>query len=526
MQGHERLLATPRINRSIRKWRQNRSSTIAIVAIALALATFTWLSVVFSPARSHLQEWQGSPLAFPWEPFGHDEEEEAQDQDSGSMAITGNMTGAFMHSTDRSKRSFKAGNLSLDQVVFGIGGSAQYWDKRKEFVKLWFEPQRMRGFVWLEEPVKPDPLDALPPVKLSDDISRFAYTNPKGHPSGVRIARVVQETFRLGLQNVHWFVLGDDDTVFNVHNLIRVLSKYDPSEMHYIGSPSESHSANAYFSQNMAFGGGGIAISYPLAEVLSNMEDACLERYAELYGSDDRLHACISELGIPLTREPGFHQWDVRGNAFGLLAGHPVAPFVSMHHLEAVDPVFPQHNSLDGLKLLVKAMKTEPTSFLQRSICYDHKRRLSFSVSNGYVVQVFPKIILPRELDRVERTFKAWNRRDRADDFDIDTRAPYKSICSKPFLFFLKDVHNVGGSKIVSYYKRDNVSNNLNRRAFCLSSALPVHETQEIEVVSRPMPSQWHLLPRRQCCKLKETKNKVLGLTVGPCAQGKSRYIL
>jgi hypothetical protein len=58
----------------------------------------------------------------------------------------------------------------------------------------------------------------------------------------------------------------------------------------------------------MAYGGGGIAISYPLAEELSNMQDECLERYPQLFGSDDRLHACISELGVPLTREPGFHQ--------------------------------------------------------------------------------------------------------------------------------------------------------------------------------------------------------------------------
>jgi len=33
-----------------------------------------------------------------------------------------------------------------------------------------------------------------------------------------------------------------------------------------------------------------------------------LERYPHLFGSDDRLHACITELGVPLTREHGFHQ--------------------------------------------------------------------------------------------------------------------------------------------------------------------------------------------------------------------------
>jgi hypothetical protein len=103
-------------------------------------------------------------------------------------------------------------------------------------------------------------------------------------------------------------VMGDDDTLFNTENLVRVLSKYDPSEMWYIGSHSESHRQNDCFSHSMAYGGGGFAISYPLAEALAAMQDECLERYPSLFGSDDRLHACITELGVPLTVEPGFHQ--------------------------------------------------------------------------------------------------------------------------------------------------------------------------------------------------------------------------
>ena len=58
----------------------------------------------------------------------------------------------------------------------------------------------------------------------------------------------------------------------------------------------------------MAYGGGGFAISYPLAKALANMQDRCIERYPGLYGSDDRIHACMSELGVPLTKERGFHQ--------------------------------------------------------------------------------------------------------------------------------------------------------------------------------------------------------------------------
>lgn len=58
----------------------------------------------------------------------------------------------------------------------------------------------------------------------------------------------------------------------------------------------------------MAYGGGGFAISYPLAKVLERIQDRCIQRYPGLYGSDDRIQACMAELGVPLTKELGFHQ--------------------------------------------------------------------------------------------------------------------------------------------------------------------------------------------------------------------------
>lgn len=81
-------------------------------------------------------------------------------------------------------------------------------------------------------------------------------------------------------------------------------------------------------------------------------------------------------------------QFDVFGNAHGLLASHPLTPFISMHHLELLSPVFPHLSALDGLRHLTKAMRTEPGSFLQQSIVYDKRYSLSFSISSGYVVQV------------------------------------------------------------------------------------------------------------------------------------------
>ncbi|XXG76394.1 hypothetical protein AAC387_Pa08g0754 [Persea americana] len=487
-------------NRTSRRWRQSRITTAIVAVLSLVFATSAWLSLVFSNTAAccwhHLRRWDGSPLPSPPPLF----------------------LPPPPPSHPPSSSSDPEPELSLRHIVFGIAGSAQLFNRRKNLLKLWWRPgAAMRGHVWLEESVPGD--YALPPIRVSEDISRFRYTNPTGHPSGLRISRIVAECFRLGLADVRWFVLGDDDTIFNVENLVRVLNKYDHREMVYIGSPSESHSANSYFSHSMAFGGGGIAISYPLAEALSRTLDECLERYPKLYGSDDRLHACISELGVPLTRELGFHQCDIRGNAHGLLATHPIAPFVSIHHVEAVDPFYPGLSSLDSLKLFTRAMRADPRSFLQRAICYDRGRQLTFSVSLGYVVQVFPIIVLPRELERSEQTYSAWNRVNHRNEFDFDTRDVYRSVCKKPLLFFLKDVSKEGNVTVGSYMRRSR-RDDLKRKVFCFPRPIPLPSVKEIHVLGNPLSENWHLVPRRLCCKVNHTSDELLEIMVGQCEGG------
>ncbi|XP_020094035.1 uncharacterized protein LOC109714045 [Ananas comosus] len=425
---------------------------------------------------------------------------------------------------DRSSSS-SSSPLSLRHIVFGIAGSAQLWPRRREFLRLWWRPGAMRGHVWLDDrvPRNESPSDAaasaLPPVRVSEDISRFRYTNPTGHPSGLRIARIAAETLRLGHRGARWLVLVDDDTVVCADNLVAVLSKYDWREMVYLGGPSESHSANTYFSHSMAFGGGGIALSYPLAETLAQMQDECLERYPRLYGSDDRLHACISELGVPLTREFGFHQWDIRGNAHGLLAAHPIAPFISIHHVEAVDPFYPGLSSLESLKLFAKAMNADPMGFLQRAICYNRDEKLTFAVSLGYVVQVFPNIVLPREVERSELTYTAWNRVGHRNEFDFDTRDAYRSVCKKPILFFLKDVWKDGNITKGSYV-RVRGRDDLKRKVFCFPRSPPMPDVDEIRVFGAPLSKNWHLVPRRLCSEVNQTSNGTLVMFVGQCQRG------
>lgn len=207
----------------------------------------------------------------------------------------------------------KPEQTEIKHVVFGIAASAKLWKHRREYVKLWWKPNgEMKGFVWLDKHIDQNDT-GLPPTKVSSDTARFKYKFPKGNRSAIRLTRIVSETVRLlngteSEKNVRWIVMGDDDTVFFADNLVRVLRKYDHNQLYYIGSSSESHIQNLKFSYGMAYGGGGFAISYPLAKALEKMQDRCIQRYPELYGSDDRIHACVAELGVPLTREVGFHQ--------------------------------------------------------------------------------------------------------------------------------------------------------------------------------------------------------------------------
>ncbi|QHO39711.1 uncharacterized protein DS421_4g131510 [Arachis hypogaea] len=199
---------------------------------------------------------------------------------------------------------------NLSHIVFGIGATSNFWNHRKQYIKLWWRPNVTRGNVWLDQKVQIEHGEEslLPTLRVSSDTSKFKYNHPNGHRSGIRLSRIVSETVRLKMKNVRWFVMGDDDTVFVTENLVKVLQKYDHNEFYYIGSSSESHMQNIYFSYNMAFGGGGFAISYSLALALEKMQDRCIQRYPSLFGSDDRIQACMAELGVPLTKENGFHQ--------------------------------------------------------------------------------------------------------------------------------------------------------------------------------------------------------------------------
>ncbi|KAK4743892.1 hypothetical protein SAY87_010204 [Trapa incisa] len=394
----------------------------------------------------------------------------------------------------------------LKHIAFGIATSAKLWDRRKDYIKLWYKPKEMRGIVWLDSAVNSPPEEAgsLPPVKISGDTSRLPYKNRQGHRSALRISRIVSETLRLGLSDVRWFVMGDDDTVFVTDNLVRVLRKYDHRQFYYIGSLSESHLQNIYFSYGMAYGGGGFAISYPLAKALSEMQDRCIQRYPGLYGSDDRIQACMAELGVPLTKELGFHQYDVYGNLFGLLAAHPVTPLVSLHHLDVVEPIFPNLSRVEALRQLAEPMRLDSAGLMQQSICYDTSRSWTVSVSWGFAVQIFRGIFSPREVEMPARTFLNWYRRADYTAYAFNTRPVTRNPCQKPFVFYLSKARLDGSkNRTVSEYVRHRVPH-----PSCKWKMPNPGDLDYVVVHKKADPHLWDRSPRRNCCRVMESKKK------------------
>ncbi|KAI3812185.1 hypothetical protein L1987_16892 [Smallanthus sonchifolius] len=390
---------------------------------------------------------------------------------------------------------------SLDHIVFGIASNAKSWPKRKEYVKMWWKPDKMRGCVFLDVQLDnktvPSDVSLLPPVCISDETSRFRYTWRGGLRSAIRVARVVSETVALNHSNVRWFVFGDDDTVFFSENLVKTLSKYDHDLPYFIGSNSESFVQNRFFSFSMAFGGAGFAISYPLAKTLAKVLDSCLERYPHLYGSDGRISSCLAELGVGITREFGFHQMDMSGDPFGVLAAHPMAPLVTLHHTDYLDPIFPSMTNRDAMRHLYKAAELDPHRILQQTVCYDRWFSWTISISWGYSVEVFGNHILLPDVLRVPATFRPWRKGNLLNTlFRFDMREHNNDPCRRPVVFHMNTTF-LEGEQTVSIYKIMEETN-------CTSN---LGSPRGIEMIKVHAPKlnlgvKQLLAPRRQCCNV------------------------
>ncbi|THU50334.1 hypothetical protein C4D60_Mb06t19130 [Musa balbisiana] len=368
-------------------------------------------------------------------------------------------------------------------LLFGIASSSRSWPRRKPYLRIWWCPGLMQGAAFLDSPSAPasgdDDDSRLPPARVSADASNLPYAYKGGLRSAVRVARIVKELVDSVVGNgsspvarsddIRWVVLGDDDTLFIPENLAGTLARYDWEQWYYVGAGSESVEQNAKHSFSMAFGGGGFAISYPLAKALARVLDSCLVRYAHLYGSDDRVFSCLAELGVGLTHEPGFHQFDLRGDIFGILSAHPLSPLISLHHIDRVEPIFPGMTHVAALDHLFKAA-------IRRECCDVSQ------TSSETVMEINIRKCKDDELIAMHRTK----------------------------LHFLESVA-LNKEKIQSNYTRHAFGN-------CQQNTSPAKDLKQIRVFSQPLRRQSGLAIRRECCDVSQTSSEtVMEINIRKC---------
>ncbi|KAK9221069.1 hypothetical protein WN944_009493 [Citrus x changshan-huyou] len=331
----------------------------------------------------------------------------------------------------------------LSHIMFVLVGCIRTWKYRRPYIEAWWRENKTRGNIWLDvaptQELLPWP-SSSPPFRVNEDIKKLKIYPKLVNPVEVRIYRSVLETFRLeDNKDVRWFVMADDDTLFFLDNLVEVLGKYDHTKYYYIGTNSECIKSNYDFSFDMGYGGAGYALSYALVEALVSTIDECIERYPHLYVSDYLSSSCSADLGVDLIIEKGIHQIDLHGDISGLLSSHPKSSLITLHHFDAIDPIFPSMNRTEAVNHLMKPAKLDQSRLLQQTICYLRQSNWTFSISWGYSAHIyesiFPRSILRRPLE----TFRPW-KEDRPPLFMFNTRRPSNDPCKAPHVFSLEGV--------------------------------------------------------------------------------------
>ncbi|CAI9106296.1 OLC1v1005422C1 [Oldenlandia corymbosa var. corymbosa] len=363
-----------------------------------------------------------------------------------------------MSTTTSNNTEYSSTNIS--HLLFALMGSEAAWHHRKGYGEAWWRPNATRGFIYLDVPPSGDLLpwsDASPPYRISENIEKLVQDIQPAVPFVIRLVHTIKEVLREGdEEGFRWLVLGDDDTVFFVDNLVNVLSHYDHTDYYYIGCQSDYIKSNFWFSFNMGFGGAGIILSYPLAEALAGDMESCLKRYAYRNTFDIITMSCIADLGVDLSQQKGLHQVDMYGDISGFLSAHPKTPLLSLHHFDEVDPVFPFVDRTEAVRHLMKGANADQSRMLQQTICYHRQHRWSVSVSWGYSVNLY-ETIMPRSwLQTAIETFRKWvGPNPDPPHFMFNTRVKQNDPCETPHVFFFESVQKLSNDSVIltSYYR-------------------------------------------------------------------------
>ncbi|TMX03011.1 hypothetical protein EJD97_018828 [Solanum chilense] len=333
---------------------------------------------------------------------------------------------------------------NLSHLLFGLLGSQNAWHHRKNYIESWWRPNVTKGYLFLD--VYPNSTllpwsKNSPPYKVSKNITKLVQETQHVAPIQARMVHGIKELFDQEHEGVRWVVMGDDDSMFFVENIVDVLAKYDHNKYYYFGAQSEYILSNFWFSFDQGFGGAGFIMSFPLAKALAQDIENCLRRYPFLNSADLITMVCIVDLGFGFTPLKGLHHLDMRGDISGFLSSHPKTPLLSLHHIDSIAPIYPLMDRSNSLRHLMKAAKFDQSRLVQQTICHHRLSNWTFSVSWGYSVQIYEKIMPRSHLIKPIQTFHTWVKKPKSLPYYMfNTRPRVNDSCETPHVFFFRTI--------------------------------------------------------------------------------------
>lgn len=145
----------------------------------------------------------------------------------------------------------------------------------------------------------------------------------------------------------------------------------------------------------------------------------------------------------------------MRGNLFGLLSAHALSPIITLHHLDAMDPIFPNMNNTQALHHLFEAVNVDPGRIFQQIVCYDRSHSLTISVSWGFAIQVFEGNRLLPDLLSLQRTFMSWRRAATIDanQYLFNIREYPKDPCKRN-IFYMQNLRTSKNNALTNYTRK------------------------------------------------------------------------
>ncbi|CAI9774506.1 unnamed protein product [Fraxinus pennsylvanica] len=80
-------------------------------------------------------------------------------------------------------------------------------------------------------------VEGVPPYHVSDNLTKFLQETQAQAPVMIRMVHGIMEVFRevKDDESIRWIVIGDDDSMFFVENMVDVLAKYEHTKYYYLG---------------------------------------------------------------------------------------------------------------------------------------------------------------------------------------------------------------------------------------------------------------------------------------------------